>query len=640
MKNFFHGQSLIELLVAIGLAAIILPALLTGFVSSREGKAQQFQRLEATALLRESEEAVRSIREKGWTFITTNGTYHPSTNGSTWSLSPSPEPIADYTRQVVISDAQRDSNGNIVSSGGTVDSSTKKVVTTVSWNTPQSSSITSTNYFQRYLGNNAFNHTTQADFNGGAKNNTQVVSTGDGAVVLTQSGGGTNDWGNKFRVGTPDGTTATSSIGNMTSANHKTSLRFTAQASKTVNAIRVYLHSEAGTSPTYRFGVQTDVSGLPSGTYLGSGTLVATSTGWKTITLSPSVNITAGTTYHVVIQYQSGTISTSRYIALRQSSPLNQLYPYNNNPDINANTLFNSGSSWTVQNYQPPYELDFSDSTYEGNPYESSTAVSIYGANYIGEKFRFTDTAKTATEISFYVSQSTATEPADSLRVVLQNADTGQTMIDQVLATAAEVTQTYAYIKKAFSTSQTLQPNTNYRIYLKSPSSNSTNYYRVYRDVATNSANYNSITYGGTASVYTVSSNSGSSWTDTNTNWDIGGYYFTVQNPASYAASGDFTSHSTGSFDGGNIVAFNRIAWNASVPVNTTLRFQIATSDTNPSPSTFVGPDGTVDSYYTASSTITPFNQINGRYIRYKAFFTSDGSATPTLNDVAINYSP
>src|SRR3990167_2676701 len=65
--NFWRsqsGQSLVEILIAIGLTGILLPALLTGLVSSREGKAQEGQRLQATALVRESEEAIRSVREK------------------------------------------------------------------------------------------------------------------------------------------------------------------------------------------------------------------------------------------------------------------------------------------------------------------------------------------------------------------------------------------------------------------------------------------------------------------------------------------------------------------------------------------------------------------------------------------------
>ena len=48
--NLQRGQSLIELLIAIAIASIILPAILTGLVLSREGRGQQNQRLDAINL--------------------------------------------------------------------------------------------------------------------------------------------------------------------------------------------------------------------------------------------------------------------------------------------------------------------------------------------------------------------------------------------------------------------------------------------------------------------------------------------------------------------------------------------------------------------------------------------------------------
>ena len=66
MRNFQMGQSLVELLIVIGLSAIVLPALFVGFIASREGKAQQGQRAQALAILNKTIEAVRSVREKGW----------------------------------------------------------------------------------------------------------------------------------------------------------------------------------------------------------------------------------------------------------------------------------------------------------------------------------------------------------------------------------------------------------------------------------------------------------------------------------------------------------------------------------------------------------------------------------------------
>jgi len=195
------GQSLIELLITIGLAAILLPALLTGLVASRNGKAQQDQRLQGVALLKEAQEAVRVVREASWTTFAADGTYHPVISGSTWSLISGTETINGFTRQIVISDVYRNASGTIVTSGGILDPSTKQVVSTVFWSSPLNTSVTATSYFTRYS-NTTFLHTTVPDFSGGTFTNTTVATTSgtgipnDGQVQLGGSGGIGGDWCN------------------------------------------------------------------------------------------------------------------------------------------------------------------------------------------------------------------------------------------------------------------------------------------------------------------------------------------------------------------------------------------------------------------------------------------------------------
>lgn len=181
-----RGQSLIELLIAIGLTAILLPALLTGIVSSREGKAQEAERLEALGLLREANEAVRNVREKGWSNIATNGSYYPTISGSTWTLTSGTQTIGNFTRSVTIESVQRNPAGAIVTAGGTVDPGTKKISTQVNWNNPYPSSVTSSEYLTRYLNNVAWLQTTQADFNLGTRTNVDTASV-SGSVVLAST---------------------------------------------------------------------------------------------------------------------------------------------------------------------------------------------------------------------------------------------------------------------------------------------------------------------------------------------------------------------------------------------------------------------------------------------------------------------
>jgi type II secretory pathway pseudopilin PulG len=187
-----HGQSLIELLLAIGLLAIVIPSILTVFVVSRQGKPQQLERTKAVAALQEAEEAIRTIRQTNWDDIATNGTFHPIISGSKWTLETGVETIdseTSLTRQIDIEDVYRDNTGKIVPEGDdtTLDPSSKKVTITVSWQKPYPSSMSETSYLTRYLDNVIWTQTTTEDFNNGILDSTKVVDDGGGAVEL-QSG--------------------------------------------------------------------------------------------------------------------------------------------------------------------------------------------------------------------------------------------------------------------------------------------------------------------------------------------------------------------------------------------------------------------------------------------------------------------
>ena len=192
------GFSLVELMITIGLTAIFLPALATGFVASREGKVQQAQRLEAISLLKESQEAVRSVREAGWAVFAQNGTFYPAISGSTWQLLVGEQTSGDFIRRIVISDVYRDQTGAIASLGGTLDPSTKKIIITVSWGTLFPSSVSTASYLTRYLENASYTETTRTDFNKGTISGVAIRSTSgsfipdDGEIVL--GAGGQGDW--------------------------------------------------------------------------------------------------------------------------------------------------------------------------------------------------------------------------------------------------------------------------------------------------------------------------------------------------------------------------------------------------------------------------------------------------------------
>lgn len=183
LKKNELGQSLIELLIVIGLASIMLPAVFVAVMSSQEGRIQQRSRMQALSLLREAQDATRSFRDNDWKTFAVNGTYHPALSNNAWILSQGQETINNlYTRTVVISDAYRDLNG-VATTSGTLDQSTKLVTITVSWTNTFPSSVQSQMYLTRH-DNLAYIQTTLADFNAGVLFQSQTTNNFGGEVIL------------------------------------------------------------------------------------------------------------------------------------------------------------------------------------------------------------------------------------------------------------------------------------------------------------------------------------------------------------------------------------------------------------------------------------------------------------------------
>ncbi len=93
-------------------------------------------------------------------------------------------------------------------------------------------------------------------------------------------------------------------------------------------------------------------------------------------------------------------------------------------------------------------------------------------------------------------------------------------------------------------------------------------------------------------------------------------------------------------------VTLNTIGWIGTPVSGTRVYFQLAMSNSPDGPWSFIGPDGTSNSYYTPLSSGTP-KRLNrnlftgGRYFRFKTFLESDSllTLTPIVKDVIINYS-
>ena len=142
---------------------------------------------------------------------------------------------------------------------------------------------------------------------------------------------------------------------------------------------------------------------------------------------------------------------------------------------------------------------------------------------------------------------------------------------------------------------------------------------RSYAGLAHDTGNDVTILYGGTDA-------GGSRLMDT---WSLG---------SSYRAAGKYAS---AVFNAGGGALWGNLWWNKTAqPPQTFLRFQIATANAPTGPWSYVGPDGTVTTYYTVPPTNISASPHDGRqYLRFLADFGSlNTQATPSMEDVSIEF--
>lgn len=127
-----RGFSLIEIIIAIAIFAIISAGGITGFIPVLNQNRQSNEILQANRIAEEGLEAARSIRNRDFSLLA-NGTKGIGVSSNLWTFIGTSDVTDKFTRQLTISTASRDAGGTMVVSGGTSDPDTFLIKSLVTW---------------------------------------------------------------------------------------------------------------------------------------------------------------------------------------------------------------------------------------------------------------------------------------------------------------------------------------------------------------------------------------------------------------------------------------------------------------------------------------------------------------------------
>lgn len=135
-KENYKGFMMVEIMIVASIMVIAFVVAIAVSQKSIQVGRQAVNVSQANFLLEEGAEAVRIVRDNAWTGIsnlTLGSNYYPTFSGGTWTLSGTPNTVGIFTRTVVVSSVNRNAGTGNIDPAGTLDSGTKLVTITVSW---------------------------------------------------------------------------------------------------------------------------------------------------------------------------------------------------------------------------------------------------------------------------------------------------------------------------------------------------------------------------------------------------------------------------------------------------------------------------------------------------------------------------
>ena len=241
--------------------------------------------------------------------------------------------------------------------------------------------------------------------------------------------------------------------------------RFTAQFSAPITEAQIFCFGTFG-SPFYQLVLESDAGGLPSGTVLAVCAQFTPLVGWNDLPFLSPVNLTAGTVYHLVVQWNPATASLSPANggSLELSSQPDWFYyPLNGAADPQLAVDENSGTGWTSLAQEPIFALNYSG-TWSGNPYStdrSENAGSPLAPGVYFEGFSVPSTL-IVDSIGTYAAEALSAGTGNlNWQLMGPGTPFGINLGSGTLALPAQLSPTYAWVDTAMGP-VTLSPGNNY----------------------------------------------------------------------------------------------------------------------------------------------------------------------------------
>ena len=134
------GMSLVEVIVGAAIIGTAMVTIVGVFGGLSKLSYRNTARIQAAMLSEEGIEAIKTMRDAGWSAkispLNTSGNtvYRLYWTGTAWTSTTTSSKIDNtFERTFMVYTVERDASFNVVSSGGTTDTNSRKVVVTVSW---------------------------------------------------------------------------------------------------------------------------------------------------------------------------------------------------------------------------------------------------------------------------------------------------------------------------------------------------------------------------------------------------------------------------------------------------------------------------------------------------------------------------